>query len=605
MNNLSDIIYDAEIDDNSHPNYYIGLGANKIEVYKKYLKNLNLSSTTNLSDYVVRNYAKMLFTTNSTTQFDDNVNNYEMNSDVISKSHSFSAANSMVVLIVLTVIYVIIFVLGVLGNVITCIVIAKNKSMHTAVNFYLFSLAVSDLLLLLSALPDEVYMLWFPEYPFNETICKVHKFAAESFTNATVFTITAFTIERYVAICKPFLSHTLSKLSRAYKFILGIWMISMCLAVPQTLFTLHLDEVYRICIPKQEHQHLFVISTFLLFVIPMSVITVLYILIGLQLRKSKIVQRGAVNGSSVRLKRKIFKNDAKHQTLVTINSESHYNEALIQQQHNQSNNNTDLNKEYKINSSEQDNIVPEDGRINYSSNRAQVHHGSRHVVNMLVVVVITFFLCWFPFHIQRLLFTYIEHSALSENVSFSVNTVSGVLFFVSTCINPFLYNIMSAKFRDAFKVTISKYIYSHQEDKVLSNRNLIRSMSQHSYSLNSTSLNTCSSICPIQPFSASSNQQMAFRYFDSKRPLVVSFRRANKMTQGNFTLEHCRSVSDFQRVDKCCISNGKNKRNISHDKISLKALSKYDGCGVNSIIINDGLEANNNCFNGNPSRIYK
>jgi hypothetical protein len=71
---------------------------------------------------------------------------------------------------------------------------------------------------------------------------------------------------------------------------------------PQTLFTLHLDEVYKICIPKQEHQHLFVISTFLLFVIPMSVITVLYILIGLQLRKSKIVQRGAVNGSSVRLK---------------------------------------------------------------------------------------------------------------------------------------------------------------------------------------------------------------------------------------------------------------------------------------------------------------
>lgn len=126
-------------------------------------------------------------------------------------------------------------------------------------------------------------------------------------------------------------------------------------------------------------------------------------------------------------------------------------------------------------------------------------------------------------------------------------------------------------------------------------------MSQHSYSLNSTSLNTCSSICPIQPFSASSNQQMAFRYFDSKRPLVVSFRRANKMTQGNFTLEHCRSVGDFQRVDKCCISNGKNKRNSSHDKISLKALSKYDGCGVNSIIINDALEANKNCFNGNTS----
>ena len=70
----------------------------------------------------------------------------------------------------------------------------------------------------------------------------------------------------------------------------------------QTLFTLHLDETYFICVPKQDYNHLFVVSSFVLFVIPMSIITILYVLIGLQLRKSKIVQRGAVNGSSVRLK---------------------------------------------------------------------------------------------------------------------------------------------------------------------------------------------------------------------------------------------------------------------------------------------------------------
>lgn len=37
---------------------------------------------------------------------------------------------------------------------------------------------------------------------------------------------------RYVAICKPFLSHTMSKLSRAVKFILGIWAFAVCLAIP-------------------------------------------------------------------------------------------------------------------------------------------------------------------------------------------------------------------------------------------------------------------------------------------------------------------------------------------------------------------------------------
>lgn len=132
-------------------------------------------------------------------------------------------------------------------------------------------------------------------------------------------------IHRYVAICKPFLSHTMSKLSRAYKLILIIWLVSVCLAIPQvgyflhfetltrltnsrpfqTLFTLHLKvyNEYRMCVPKEGwSNHLFVVSTLIIFVVPMTIITFLYILIGLQLRKSKVVKRGAVTGSSVRLK---------------------------------------------------------------------------------------------------------------------------------------------------------------------------------------------------------------------------------------------------------------------------------------------------------------
>lgn len=57
---------------------------------------------------------------------------------------------SSTLLIVLTVCYALIFVAGVLGNLITCIVIARNNFMHTATNFYLFNLAVSDLILLVS-----------------------------------------------------------------------------------------------------------------------------------------------------------------------------------------------------------------------------------------------------------------------------------------------------------------------------------------------------------------------------------------------------------------------------------------------------------------------
>lgn len=112
-----------------------------------------------------------------------------------------SAANfhrdSLYIVVPISVIYVTIFLTGLIGNVATCIVIAKNKFMHTATNYYLFSLAVSDLLLLISGLPSEMYYIWsnYP-YVFGETFCVVQSFAAETSANATVLTITAFTVER-------------------------------------------------------------------------------------------------------------------------------------------------------------------------------------------------------------------------------------------------------------------------------------------------------------------------------------------------------------------------------------------------------------------------
>jgi hypothetical protein len=55
----------------------------------------------------------------------------------------------LAVVLPITIIYVTIFVSGIIGNVAVCAVIARNKSMRTATNYYLFSLAVSDLTLLL------------------------------------------------------------------------------------------------------------------------------------------------------------------------------------------------------------------------------------------------------------------------------------------------------------------------------------------------------------------------------------------------------------------------------------------------------------------------
>ncbi len=205
----------------------------------------------------------------------------------------------------ITVVYGVIFVFGMIGNVSTCIVIARNRFMQTATNYYLFNLAISDLLMLVLGLPQETYIYWsaYP-YIFGEPFCVFRTMAAETSTNASILTITAFTAERYIAICYPMRSQHLSSLRRAIKVIIVIWLISAVFSIPVVVqFGLvymkdsHGTRIAQsaICNIKAERafKHAFEISTFLFFVIPMTLITVLYVMIGMAIRRSTLRRAGS------------------------------------------------------------------------------------------------------------------------------------------------------------------------------------------------------------------------------------------------------------------------------------------------------------------------
>ncbi|KQS39147.1 uncharacterized protein Dere_GG19589, isoform C [Drosophila erecta] len=192
-----------------------------------------------------------------------------------------------------TVCYALIFVAGLLGNLITCIVISRNNFMHTATNFYLFNLAVSDLILLVSGIPQELYNLWYPDmYPFTDSMCIMGSVLSEMAANATVLTITAFTVERYIAICHPFRQHTMSKLSRAIKFIFAIWLAAFLLALPQAMqfSVVYQSEGYSCTMENDFYAHVFAVSGFIFFCGPMTAICVLYVLIGVKLKRSRLLQ---------------------------------------------------------------------------------------------------------------------------------------------------------------------------------------------------------------------------------------------------------------------------------------------------------------------------
>ena len=69
--------------------------------------------------------------------------------EVVLQRYLGARYRSMAESVILTIVYSCIFLTGVVGNVSTCIVITKNHYMHTATNYYLFSLAISDVLTLI------------------------------------------------------------------------------------------------------------------------------------------------------------------------------------------------------------------------------------------------------------------------------------------------------------------------------------------------------------------------------------------------------------------------------------------------------------------------
>ncbi|RLU16263.1 hypothetical protein DMN91_012023 [Ooceraea biroi] len=282
----------------------------------------------------------------------------------------------------LTIAYVLIFVAGVFGNVATCTVIVRNASMQTATNYYLFSLAISDLTLLILGL------------------CKIRAYVSEMSSYVSVLTIVAFSMERYLAICHPLRVYSMSGLKRPTRFILAAWLIAMVSAIPFAIYTKVNFVEYppgsgnysadsAICamlLPDMPKFPLYELSCIVFFLIPMLVILVVYTRMGI-----------------------------------------------------------------KIKSATKETLGPIQGNVHGDYRQVQ---SRKSVIRMLSAVVIMFFVCWAPFHAQRLLYIYAQESDYYPDLNEWLYILSGCLYYFSTTVNPILYNLMSIKYRQAFKQTI-------------------------------------------------------------------------------------------------------------------------------------------------------
>ena len=75
----------------------------------------------------------------------------------------------------------------------------------------------------------------------------------------------------------------------------------------------------------------------------------------------------------------------------------------------------------------------------------------------VVAVVVLFFISWLPFHIQRLGYHYFKDNYTFRTINEYLFYISGFLYYLSSTLNPVLYNLMSTKYRKAFKAQLCSF----------------------------------------------------------------------------------------------------------------------------------------------------
>ncbi|XP_049301160.1 tachykinin-like peptides receptor 99D isoform X2 [Anopheles funestus] len=200
-------------------------------------------------------------------------------------------------LIVWNVLFAGIVITATVGNLIVVWIVLSHKRMRTVTNYFLVNLSIADAMVsTLNVTFNYTYMLYL-DWPFGTMYCKISQFVAILSICASVFTLMAIAIDRYVAIMNPLKPRMGKKATLCVAA--SIWIVGTIISCPTLLFfTTYPMKDHILCYAewpdgpsnhsRQEYVYN-IVFMLLTYFLPIGSMTFTYARVGLELWGSKSI----------------------------------------------------------------------------------------------------------------------------------------------------------------------------------------------------------------------------------------------------------------------------------------------------------------------------
>ena len=160
-------------------------------------------------------------------------------------------ARNTVTVVFETGIFTLVMILSLLGNLMVCYAVRRNQRLRCPSNYYIISLALTDISQALLAMPLSVVFLATGAWPFGIPLCYFFAIVKLSLVKISLFTMALMALNRYYKIVRPARYQTVF----TKKFILttasAVWVTLTAVSVSATvLFVPEEDPGFATCTVK-------------------------------------------------------------------------------------------------------------------------------------------------------------------------------------------------------------------------------------------------------------------------------------------------------------------------------------------------------------------